>query len=156
MLLSLFIPNVCIGIKYWKTCLVIAFFTFCIVLSTIEVIWTFATKYSLIFYVLLTVHPVTTLGKWPTWCTKTLCNMFIIIILYIFWGFNGRASQTNNELISDIKHKYNYVLVMVFIGKVDNHMFRPKAAIFRLSQLQFCSKSIIYIYIYIYASLRKL
>ena len=80
--------------------------------------------------------------------------MFIIIILYIFWGFNGRASQTNNELISDIKHKYNYVLVMVFIGKVDNHMFRPKAAIFRLSQLQFCSKSIIYIYIY--ASLRKL
>ena len=38
-------------------------------------------------------------------------------------------------------------------------MFRPKAAIFRLSQLQFCSKSIIYmsilhsdveIYIYIY------
>ena len=28
---------------------------------------------------------------------------------------------------------------MVFIGKINNYMFRPKAAIFRLSQLQFCS-----------------
>ena len=34
--------------------------------------------------------------------------------------------------------------MMVFISKVNNYMFRPKAAIFRLSQLQFCSKSIIY------------
>ena len=33
---------------------------------------------------------------------------------------------------------------MVFISKVNNYMFRPKAAIFRLSQLQFCSKSGIY------------
>ena len=33
------------------------------------------------FYVLLTVHPGTTLGKWPTWCTITLYNTFIIIIL---------------------------------------------------------------------------
>jgi len=24
------------------------------------------------FYVLLTVHPATTLGKWPVWCTITL------------------------------------------------------------------------------------
>jgi len=48
---------------------------------------------------------------------------------------------------------------MVFISKVNNYMFRPKAAIFRLSQLQFCSKSVIYmsilhsnvcIYIYVY------
>ena len=31
--------------------------------------------------------------------------------------------------------------MMVFIGKVNNYMFRPKAAIFRLSHLQFCSKS---------------
>jgi len=29
---------------------------------------------------------------------------------------------------------------MVFISKVNNYMFRLKAAIFRLSQLQFCSK----------------
>ena len=35
---------------------------------------------------------------------------------------------------------------MVFISKVNNYMFRPKTAIFRLSQLQFCSKSVIYIY----------
>ena len=34
--------------------------------------------------------------------------------------------------------------MMVFISKVNNYMFRPKAAIFRLSQLQFCSKSVIY------------
>jgi len=32
---------------------------------------------------------------------------------------------------------------MVFISKVNNYVFRPKAAIFRLSQLQFCSKSVI-------------
>ena len=34
--------------------------------------------------------------------------------------------------------------MMVFIGKVNNNMFLPKAAIFSLSQLQFCSKSDIY------------
>jgi len=38
--------------------------------------------------------------------------------------------------------------MMVFISKVNNYMFRPKAAIFRLSQLQFCSKNVIYIYIF--------
>ena len=52
---------------------------------------------------------------------------------------------------------------MVFISKVNNYMFRPKAAIFRLPQLQFCSKSVIYMsvlhsdveisYIYIYMKL---
>ena len=31
------------------------------------------------FYILLTMHPGTTLGKWPTWCTITLNNTFIII-----------------------------------------------------------------------------
>jgi len=40
--------------------------------------------------------------------------------------------------------------MMVFISKVNNYMFRPKAAIFKLSQLQFCSKIVIYIYIYVY------
>jgi len=33
---------------------------------------------------------------------------------------------------------------MVFISKVNNYMFRPEAAILRLSQLQFYSKSVIY------------
>ena len=33
--------------------------------------------------------------------------------------------------------------MIVFISKVNNYMFRPKAEIFRLSQLQFCSKSVI-------------
>jgi len=30
------------------------------------------------------VHPGTILSKWPTWCTITLYNTFIIIIIYIF------------------------------------------------------------------------
>ena len=34
--------------------------------------------------------------------------------------------------------------MMVFISKIDNYIFRPKAAIFGLSQLQFCSKSVIH------------
>ena len=34
--------------------------------------------------------------------------------------------------------------MIVFIGKLNNYMFRPKAAIFRLSQLQFFSKRVIY------------
>ena len=40
-------------------------------------------------------------------------------------------------------------LFIYITNKVNNYMFLPKAAIFRLSQLQFCSKSVIYIYIYI-------
>jgi len=36
------------------------------------------------FYVLLTVHLVAALGKWPTWCIITLYNTCIIIILYMF------------------------------------------------------------------------
>jgi len=32
--------------------------------------------------------------------------------------------------------------MMVFISKVNNYMFLPKAAIFRLSQSQFCTKSV--------------
>ena len=35
----------------------------------------------------------------------------------------------------------------IFISKVNNYMFRPKAANFRLSQLQFCTKSGIYMFI---------
>ena len=35
--------------------------------------------------------------------------------------------------------------MIVFISKVNNYMFQPKVAIFRLSQLQFCSKSVIYL-----------
>ena len=41
--------------------------------------------------------------------------------------------------------------MLMFIGKVNNYMFRPKVVIFRLSQLQFRSKNVfLYIYIYIY------
>jgi len=39
----------------------------------------FLTCTALIFYILLTVHPGTTPGKWPTWCTITLYKTFIII-----------------------------------------------------------------------------
>jgi len=38
------------------------------------------------FYVLLTMHPGMTLSKWPTSCTIMLHNMFITIILYMFWA----------------------------------------------------------------------
>jgi hypothetical protein len=38
---------------------------------------------------------------------------------------------------------------------VNNYMFRPKASIFRLSQLQFCSKSVIYICLYRIVILRS-
>ena len=37
--------------------------------------------------------------------------------------------------------------MMVFVSKVNNYMFRPKAAIFRLSQLQFAQR-VSYITIY--------
>ena len=43
--------------------------------------------------------------------------------------------------------------MVVFISKVNNYMFRPKAAIFTLSQLQFCSKSVTFIYIYMCVSI---
>jgi len=36
------------------------------------------------FCVLLTVHRGTALDKWPTWCTITLYNIFIVINLYMF------------------------------------------------------------------------
>ena len=42
--------------------------------------------------------------------------------------------------------------MMVFISKVNNYMFRPKAAIFGLSEIKFCSKSLIYIYLSIFHS----
>ena len=42
------------------------------------------TPHNIFLNVLLTVHIGTTLGKWPTWCKITLCNTFIIIILYMF------------------------------------------------------------------------
>jgi len=44
--------------------------------------------------------------------------------------------------------------MILFISKVNNYMFRPIAAIFRL--LQFCSKSVIYRHIYISYLLRYL
>jgi len=43
--------------------------------------------------------------------------------------------------------------MMVFISKVNNYMFLPKTAIFRLSQLQFCSNSVTYMSIDIYVTL---
>ena len=36
------------------------------------------------FYVLLAVHPVTTMGKWPTWCAITLYKTFITVIFHTF------------------------------------------------------------------------
>ena len=54
-----------------------------------------------------------------------------------------RICKTNGELISVRKYNYNCMLDDGIFSKVNNYMFRPKAAIFRLSQLQFYSKSVI-------------
>ena len=37
------------------------------------------------FYVLLTVHPGMTLGKWPTWCTIMLSNTFYYYYYYYYY-----------------------------------------------------------------------
>ena len=52
---------------------------------------------------------------------------------------------SNSEVNSVRKHNYNCMLDYDVYWQVNNYMFRPVAAIFRL--LQFCSKSVIYIYI---------
>jgi len=54
----------------------------------------------------------------------------------------------NREVNSVRKHNYNCMLDVGIYQQVNNYMFRPIEAIFRL--LQLCSKSVIYIYIYIY------
>jgi len=54
-------------------------------------------------YVLLTVHSGMTLGKSPTWCTITLYNAFIIIIiLYMFWATLCSSSGGQIVLIQQV------------------------------------------------------
>ena len=60
--------------------------------------------------------------------------------------------KTNSELNSVRKYNYSCMLDNGIYQQVNNYMFRPIAAIFRL--LQFCSKSVIYIYIYVYIAWR--
>ena len=48
------------------------------------------------------------------------------------------------EIVSVRIHNYNCTLDDGIYSKVINYMFRPKMTIFMLSQLQFCSKSVIY------------
>ena len=56
---------------------------------------------------MLTVHPGTILGKWPTWCTITLYNTFIIIILYMFratlCSSSGGQIVLIQHLVSDLR-----------------------------------------------------
>jgi len=54
------------------------------------------------FYVLLTVHPGTTLCKWPTWCTITVHKTFIIIILYMIRATLGSSSGDRIVLIQHV------------------------------------------------------
>jgi hypothetical protein len=42
------------------------------------------------FYILLTVHLVMILGKWPTWCTVLL--YVFITVLYTFWATSRSSS----------------------------------------------------------------
>ena len=54
------------------------------------------------FYVLLTVRPGTTLGKWPTGCTITLYKTFITVILYMFWATLCSSSGGQTVLIQHL------------------------------------------------------
>ena len=57
------------------------------------------------FYILLTVNPGMTLGKWPTWSTNTLYNTFIIIILYMFRATLWRWTQSCLKHLEDYNNK---------------------------------------------------
>jgi len=54
------------------------------------------------FFVWLTVHPDTTLGKWPTSCKITLYNTFITTILYMFWATPCSSSGGRIVLIQHL------------------------------------------------------
>jgi len=56
-------------------------------------------RHTMGFYVLLTVHPGTTLAKWPTWCTIALYKTFIIVILYMFRATPCSSSGSRIVLI---------------------------------------------------------
>ena len=56
------------------------------------------------FYVLLTMHPGTILGKWATWWKITLHKTFIIIILYMFRATLCSSSGGRIILIQHLVH----------------------------------------------------
>ena len=77
--------SVCFVMVLWRPECNFTFFFFYFSLN----FWHFRAEISSGIYaffknVLLAVHTGTTLGKWPAWCTVTLCETFIIIILYMF------------------------------------------------------------------------
>jgi len=57
---------------------------------------------------------------------------------------SSKFQESNGDLISVRKHNYNFMPENGIYYQNNNYMFRPKVAIFRLSQLQFCSKSVLY------------
>ena len=63
------------------------------------------------------------------------------------------VSLINSDLNSVRKHNYNCMLDDGIYYQVNNYVFRPIAAIFRL--LQFCSKIVIYVCLYCVVMLRS-
>jgi len=72
-----------------------------------EKVWNQDNVFASEFYVLLTMHPGTTLGKWQTWSTITLYNTFIIIILYMFRA--NLCSSSGGQIVL-IQHLVQYSL----------------------------------------------
>ena len=60
------------------------------------------------------VSTTESLGKRPTWCTITLYNMFIIIILCMFWCFADRASQYNLSNWPTLCTKSHFIISLLY------------------------------------------
>jgi len=60
-----------------------------------------------LFYVLLTVLPGTTLGKWPTWCTITLYNTVIVTILLEISGIQDVRLKYKQNWINHLERMDN-------------------------------------------------
>ena len=81
----------------------------------------------LTFYVLLTLHPGMTPGKWPTWCTITLHNTFIIMCnLHTGW------SLTENTIPDAVLIQFGHLMMRTVLletyKKVKQSRYRPGQA----------------------------
>ena len=65
------------------------------------------------FYVLLTVHAGTALGKCPTWCTIALYNTFIIIILYMFRA--TLCSSSGSQIVLTFWRRNYFFLILAHL-----------------------------------------
>ena len=73
---------VCLSILLFPNSYIIPFWEFCFLPFSVHAQTNII--YLTFYMFLLTVHRGTALDKWPSWCTITLYNTFIVIILYMF------------------------------------------------------------------------